>query len=205
VSFRPGFVPWQSRPSQFVKHLPQPLLRRLQCGKLFKGRPLKPCETEAPNTKSAVEFDDRRMVRIGALRDSRYPKVEASRVARHTASYGWIGMHQTLLSEGRGRAPTPWAIIRGLNRTGATAFLLEQAANAGGIVAQIQIPIDATETATTLSDKARMAHIDLGARLRKRMATRALSWIDQDKRLASTWPRRRPEDGRLVSLGRPPR
>jgi methionyl-tRNA formyltransferase len=125
------------------------------------------------------------------------PKSKYRGAARHTPSYGCIGMHQTLLPEGRGRAPIPWAIIKGLSRTGVTAFLLEEAADAGGIVDQIQIPIDETETATTLFDKARMAHIELGVRLGKKMAARALSWIDQDERLASTWPRRRPEDGRI--------
>ena len=125
------------------------------------------------------------------------PKSKHRGGTRHTASYGCIGMHQTLLPEGRGRAPIPWAIIKGLNRTGVTAFLLEEAADAGGIIEQIQIPIDPTETATTLFDKARMAHIELGARLGKRMAMRVLSWTDQDERLASTWPRRRPEDGRI--------
>lgn len=125
------------------------------------------------------------------------PKSKHRGVARHTASYGCIGMHQTLLPEGRGRAPIPWAIIKGLNRTGVTAFLLEEAADAGGIVDQLQIPIDPTETATTLFDKARKAHIELGARLGMKMAARALSWTHQDERLASTWPRRRPEDGRI--------
>jgi methionyl-tRNA formyltransferase len=125
------------------------------------------------------------------------PKSKHRGVARHTASYGCIGMHQTLLPEGRGRAPIPWAIIKGLDRTGVTAFLLEETADAGGIIDHVQIPIDPTETATTLFAKARMAHIELGARLGRRMATRALSWTDQDERLASTWPRRRPEDGKI--------
>lgn len=125
------------------------------------------------------------------------PKSKHRAVTRHTASYGCIGMHQTLLPEGRGRAPIPWAIIKGLNRTGVTAFLLEEAADAGGIVDQVQIPIDPKETATTLFEKARRAHIELGARLGVRMSARALSWTDQDERLASSWPRRRPEDGRI--------
>jgi methionyl-tRNA formyltransferase len=125
------------------------------------------------------------------------PKLKHRGVARHTASYGCIGMHQTLLPEGRGRAPIPWAIIKGLDRTGVTAFLLEEAADAGGIVDQLQIPIDPTETATTLFEKAKRAHIELGARLGMRMTARALSWTDQDERLASSWPRRRPEDGRI--------
>ncbi|HJQ57905.1 MAG TPA: formyltransferase family protein [Vineibacter sp.] len=125
------------------------------------------------------------------------PKSKHRGVVRHTASYGCIGMHQTLLPEGRGRAPIPWAIIKGLNRTGVTTFLLEEAADAGGIVDQSRIPIDPTETATTLFEKARKAHIELGARLGMRMATRTLSWTDQDENLASIWPRRRPEDGRI--------
>src|SRR5215475_7763835 len=125
------------------------------------------------------------------------PKSKHRGVARHTASYACIGMHQTLLPEGRGRAPIPWAIIKGLKRTGVSAFLLEEAADAGGIIDQIQIPIEPTETATTLFDKARTAHIELGALLGTKMATRALSWTDQDERLASTWPRRRPEDGKI--------
>lgn len=125
------------------------------------------------------------------------PRSKHRGAARHTAAYGCIGMHQTLLPEGRGRAPIPWAIIKGLKRTGVTAFLLEEAADAGGIIDQIQIPIDATETATTLFGKARLAHAELGARLGRKIAARALSWIDQDERLASTWPRRRPEDGRI--------
>lgn len=125
------------------------------------------------------------------------PKSKHGGVARHTASYGCIGMHQTLLPEGRGRAPIPWAIIKGLSRTGVTTFLLEEAADAGGIVDQFPIPIDPTETATTLFAKARMAHIELGARLGKRIATRALTWTDQDERRASTWPRRRPQDGKI--------
>ncbi|WIM13718.1 methionyl-tRNA formyltransferase [Enhydrobacter sp.] len=125
------------------------------------------------------------------------PKSKHRGLARHTALYGCIGMHQTLLPEGRGRAPIPWAIIKGLKRTGVTAFLLEEAADAGGIVDQLPIPIDPTETATTLFEKARLAHFELGARLGMRMAERTLSWTDQDERLASYWPRRRPEDGRI--------
>jgi methionyl-tRNA formyltransferase len=125
------------------------------------------------------------------------PKAKHGGAARHTASYGCIGMHQTLLPEGRGRAPIPWAIIKGLNRTGVTTFLLEEAADAGGIVDQVQIPIDTMETATTLFAKARLAHIELGARLGRRMATRTLSWRDQDESRASTWPRRRPQDGKI--------
>ena len=125
------------------------------------------------------------------------PKSKHQGVARHTASYGCIGMHQTLLPEGRGRAPIPWAIIKGLKRTGVTAFLLEEAADAGGIVDQLPIPIDPTETATTLFEKARLAHFELGTRLGIRMAARTLSWTDQDERLASNWPRRRPEDSRI--------
>lgn len=125
------------------------------------------------------------------------PKSKHIGVARHTERYGSIGIHPSLLPEGRGRAPIPWAIIKGLSQTGVSAFLLEPEADSGGIVEQLEIQIAATETATTLFEKVKAGHTELGFRLGRAMATRSLAWTPQDERLASVWPRRRPEDGKI--------
>ena len=49
-----------------------------------------------------------------------------SQIARPTIlnapKEGCIGMHPTLLPEGRGRASIPWAILKGLDETGVTMF-----------------------------------------------------------------------------------
>ena len=39
-----------------------------------------------------------------------------------TIGRGVFGMHPTLLPVGRGRAPIPWTILKGLKETGVTAF-----------------------------------------------------------------------------------
>src|SRR5439155_9947707 len=72
------------------------------------------------------------------------------------------GMHPTLLPRHRGRAPIPWAILSGLARTGVTLFeIADPTADSGPIVGQVEVPVAADETATTLFDKLARAHVDL--------------------------------------------
>lgn len=50
----------------------------------------------------------------------------AKREVLQATRMGCIGMHPTLLPEGRGRASIPWAILKGLSRTGVTMFKLDE-------------------------------------------------------------------------------
>ena len=50
----------------------------------------------------------------------------ASKELLEAPKKGVLGMHPTLLPEGRGRAAIPWAIIKGLDRTGVTLFKLDE-------------------------------------------------------------------------------
>ena len=66
---------------------------------------------------------------------------------------GVIGAHPTLLPIGRGRAAIPWAIIKGLNKTGVTFFKMDEGVDTGNILGQIEIDIDKKETSGTLYEK----------------------------------------------------
>src|SRR5215217_2410805 len=123
------------------------------------------------------------------------PKTIKGSANRHARGHGCIGMHPTLLPLGRGRAPIPWTIIKGLDQTGVTAFLLEEAADSGGIVLQEPVQVSPRETATTLFDKCADAHQSLGRNLAPMLATRSLVWEEQDASRVSVWTRRRPQDG----------
>jgi methionyl-tRNA formyltransferase len=112
-------------------------------------------------------------------------------------SYGCIGMHPTILPEGRGRAPIPWTIIKRLEVSGVTAFFLEADADSGGIVASITHSISPNETATSLFDKVEQAHFDLGNRLSHLCKIRKMTCKHQDLESGSVWPRRSPDDGWL--------
>lgn len=110
---------------------------------------------------------------------------------------GFIGMHPTLLPEGRGRAPIPWALIKGLERTGVSLFWCDPQADTGDLLAQEALPIHYEDTAATLGTRAdaiaaRMLVDNLPA-----LAAGNAPRMQQDDARATEWPRRRPEDGRI--------
>lgn len=112
---------------------------------------------------------------------------------------GCIGMHPTLLPQGRGRAPIPWTILKGLDETGVTMFKLDEGVDSGPILGQVRFPVDADETAATLYEKVESAHRQLvRERLPALMEGRADSWV-QDESQATYWPARRPDNGRITA------
>lgn len=115
-----------------------------------------------------------------------------------TPRRGAIGMHPTLLPEGRGRASIPWAILKGLDRTGVTAFELDQGVDTGPIVAQHPIDIDHDETAATLYAKVERAHRSLIRRIHPLLASGSVPTHPQDESRATRWPGRRPADGEVL-------
>jgi methionyl-tRNA formyltransferase len=112
---------------------------------------------------------------------------------------GCIGMHPTKLPEGRGQAPIPWTIIKGLNHTALSVFFLEEAADTGPVVAQYPVEVRPRETAPSLFYKMEHAHFRAGAELAAGLADRSVTGSKQDDSAASRWPRRRPADSELTS------
>lgn len=110
---------------------------------------------------------------------------------------GCLGMHPTLLPEGRGRAAIPWAILKGLERTGVTLFKLDEGVDTGPILAQEVLPLSPHETATQLYERVANAHRTLIARIWEDLAEDKVMLKEQDNSLATEWPERRPEDGVL--------
>jgi methionyl-tRNA formyltransferase len=112
------------------------------------------------------------------------------------APKGVFGMHPTLLPRHRGRAPIPWAILSGLTKTGVTLFEIEDpTADSGRIVGQVEVPIDARETATTLYEKIADAHVELVREFMPKLMDGTAPRQPQDARRASAWPKRTPDDG----------
>jgi methionyl-tRNA formyltransferase len=110
---------------------------------------------------------------------------------------GVLGIHPTLLPQGRGRASIPWTILKGLPRTGVTLFKMDAGVDTGPILAQEELPVGADETARSLYDRVNAAHRTLIARAWPDLVADRLDPQPQDERHASTWPGRGPEDGRI--------
>jgi len=111
---------------------------------------------------------------------------------------GALGMHPTLLPEGRGRASIPWAILKNLARTGVTLFQLGPGVDTGPIAAQVEIPIAPDETATSLYQRVNDAHRTLLREAWPRLVDDTLRLTPQDESRATYWPGRTPADGRIL-------
>ncbi len=109
-----------------------------------------------------------------------------------------LGMHPTLLPEGRGRAPIPWTILKGLRRSGVTMFELKPEADSGNVMAAEVYDIAPDETATTLYEKASQAHVALMRKIWPELNAGTLLGQPQDEAKATHWPQRRPEDGEIT-------
>jgi methionyl-tRNA formyltransferase len=114
-------------------------------------------------------------------------------------SDGCIGMHPTRLPAGRGQAPIPWTIIKGLTSTALSVFLLEPAADTGGVVAQYDLDIHPRETAASLFYRIEHQHFSAGQDLSEQLANRTVASVPQDSSAASRWPKRRPADGEILA------
>lgn len=127
------------------------------------------------------------------------PTEKTSEHIRHPGTYGCIGMHPTNLPVGRGQAPIPWTIVKGLKSTALSVFFLEEGADTGPIIAQHAVTVDARETAASLFYRMANLHYAAGRELAGGLATRRIESHVQDPSKASRWQKRRPTDGEIVN------
>ena len=118
-----------------------------------------------------------------------------------TPKKGVLGMHPTLLPVGRGRAAIPWAIIKGLNKTGVTLFKLDEGIDTGPILSQFEIPLSEKTTSTELYQKVDIAHIELMKNVISKIIGNNVQLQIQDETLATIWDGRKPEDGEIDLTG----
>jgi methionyl-tRNA formyltransferase len=122
----------------------------------------------------------------------------AGKAVLEAPNRGCIGMHPTLLPRGRGRAAIPWAILKGLDKTGVTMFKLDEGVDSGPILAQEELPLMTDETATSLYKRVAAAHRTLIARVWPDLVSDAVVPQPQDDSAATTWPGRKPADGVIL-------
>ena len=108
---------------------------------------------------------------------------------------GFIGMHPTMLPQGRGRAPIPWAIILGLKETGVTWFYADPGVDTGDILIQHTVPVLDTDTSATLGARTDDVAAQLLCKALPLLASGRAPRTRQGESGANIWPRRRPEDG----------
>lgn len=76
-------------------------------------------------------------------------------------TYGCINVHASLLPKLRGGAPIHHAIIDGYRKTGVTIMHMSPKMDQGDMIAQAEIPIEETDTTSSLHDKLQILGRDL--------------------------------------------
>lgn len=115
-------------------------------------------------------------------------------------SRGCIGMHPTLLPVGRGRASIPWAILKGLKKTGVTMFVLDEGVDTGPVLAQRVIEMDDTATATWLYGQVEEVHVELMRSTFPKLLAEEIVPAVQDEDQMTYWEGRTPADGEISAL-----
>jgi methionyl-tRNA formyltransferase len=110
---------------------------------------------------------------------------------------GVIGFHPTALPENRGRHPLIWPLVLGLKKTASTFFFMDEGADSGDILSQIEVPIDDADDAGTLYSKITNMAIKQIEDFVPRLTAGGVCRMPQDARLANTWRKRGPLDSRI--------
>jgi methionyl-tRNA formyltransferase len=113
------------------------------------------------------------------------------------ARLGAFNIHGSLLPRYRGRAPVNWAVISGEKRTGATLHVMTARPDAGPIVDQEAVPIGPDDTALEVQKRVTSAAVAILARRLDDLKRSQVRTVPQDESAATTFGRRRPEDGRI--------
>ena len=110
---------------------------------------------------------------------------------------GAFNMHGSLLPKYRGRACINWAVLRGETETGATLHKMVERADAGDIVDQEAVDIAFGDTSQDVSYKVADAARRIVARNLDLLEAGTAPLTPQDESQATSFGRRRPEDGRI--------
>lgn len=113
------------------------------------------------------------------------------------AARGAYNLHGSLLPRYRGRAPVNWALVNGERQTGVTLHRMVPRPDAGPIVAQRAVEIAEEDTVREVYAKMTAAAAELVAETWPELAAGRIREVPQDESQATSFGRRRPEDGRI--------
>lgn len=110
---------------------------------------------------------------------------------------GAVNVHASLLPKYRGAAPIQWAVASGERVTGVTTMFMNEQMDAGDIILQREVPIDAADTAGTLHDRLADAGAALLAETLEAIRENRAPRRAQNPAEATLAPKLRKVDGRI--------
>jgi len=110
---------------------------------------------------------------------------------------GALNIHGSLLPKYRGANALNWVLINGEKETGVTIHYIDEGIDTGDIVAQKKIKISFLDTATTLKEKLAQTTKSLLKKEWSNIVNNNIKRVPQNNSIASTYWRRRPEEGQF--------
>lgn len=110
---------------------------------------------------------------------------------------GVFVFHDSLLPAYRGFSPTVWAMINGETQTGVTLFKIAEQVDAGEILAQVSVTIEADETISTVMERVTLTYLKLLEENLPKLISGQVVYYPQDVTQATYTCKRLPEDNRI--------
>jgi len=111
--------------------------------------------------------------------------------------YGVIGYHPALLPANRGRHPIIWALALGLKKTGSTFFIMDDGADSGDIISQVEVEIDDSDNASILYSKLSKVAKSQLFDIFNQLTNSSLDRIKQSNEKTNSWRKRGVKDGEI--------
>jgi len=113
------------------------------------------------------------------------------------APLGVIGFHPAALPANRGRHPLIWALFLGLEKTASTFFFMDEGADSGDILSQVEITIDSAEDANSLYQKVTQTALSQINDFIPLLENKSYRRTVQDNTKANYWRKRGIKDGEI--------
>lgn len=111
------------------------------------------------------------------------------------APLGVVGYHPAALPANRGRHPLIWALALGLNKTASSFFVMDEDADSGDILSQVEVDITTDEDAGSLYQKITNVAKRQLAELVPALAQGRIHRRTQNAEQANSWRKRSADDG----------
>jgi len=110
---------------------------------------------------------------------------------------GVVGYHPAKLPQNRGRHPLIWALVLGLEKSASTFFFMDEGADSGDILSQVEFEIDYKDDARSLYDKVINIALKQIKDFLPKLENNTYKRIKQDHSKANYWRKRTKKDGEI--------
>jgi len=111
------------------------------------------------------------------------------------APMGVVGYHPTHLPKNRGRHPLIWALVLGLKKSASTFFFMDERADSGDILSQVEFDIIYEDDAYTIYERITSIAMSQIESFVPKLENKEYKKIKQDNNVMNLWRKRTKRDG----------